>query len=112
MTAKKKPEPEVVEMPGERKGTLKAIGGSMSDYWNNQLANDTIRTLRYFENSDAEVIKEQQRAAIQALIGIAPRDECEGMIAAQLLACHYASMECYRRAMLNESNVRGQTART
>ena len=31
MTAKKKPEPEVVEMPGERKGTLKAIGGSMSD---------------------------------------------------------------------------------
>lgn len=108
MTAKKKPEPEVVEMPGERKGTLKAIGGSMSDYWNNQLANDTIRTLRYFENSDAEVIKEQQRAAIQALIGIAPRDECEGMIAAQLLACHYASMECYRRAMLNSQTFEGR----
>ena len=108
MTAKKKPEPEVVEMPGERKGTLKAIGGSMSDYWNNQLANDTIQTLRYFENSDAEVIKEQQRAAIQALIGIAPRDECEGMIAAQLLACHYASMECYRRAMLNSQTFEGR----
>jgi hypothetical protein len=31
---------------------------------------------------------------------IKPQDEIEGMIAAQLVACHNASMECYRRAML------------
>jgi hypothetical protein len=34
------------------------------------------------------------------LVGIEPKDELEGMIAAQLLAGHNAAMECYRRAML------------
>lgn len=33
---------------------------------------------------------------------IAPTDEIEGMVAAQLVACHNATMECYRRAMLPE----------
>jgi hypothetical protein len=101
MRAKKKPEPEVIEMPGRREGKLKAIGGSMSDEWNSNLANETIRTLWYFEDSDPEVVKKQQLAAINALTGIAPRDECEGMIAAQLVACHHASMECYRGAMFH-----------
>jgi hypothetical protein len=41
------------------------------------------------------------------MIGIAPRDELEGMIAAQLIACHNASMECYRRAMLREQTFEG-----
>lgn len=35
-----------------------------------------------------------------ALVGIDPRDELEGMMAAQLLASHNAAMECYRRAMV------------
>ena len=30
-----------------------------------------------------------------------PQDELEGMLAAQLVACHNASMECYRRAMID-----------
>src|SRR5690349_6382378 len=34
-----------------------------------------------------------------ALIGIQPKGELEGMLAAQLIACHSAAMECYRRAM-------------
>jgi hypothetical protein len=42
------------------------------------------------------------------MIGIAPRDEREGMIAAQLLACLNASMECYRRAMLSEQTFEGR----
>src|SRR5213076_505711 len=41
-------------------------------------------------------------ATVDVLIGIAPKDELEGMVAAQLIACHNASMECYRRAMLAE----------
>ena len=73
----------------------------MSDDWNNILVNQTIRTL-WVNNSDAEEISRQRHAAVDALIGISPRDELEGMIAAQLLACHNASMECYRRAMLRE----------
>jgi hypothetical protein len=35
---------------------------------------------------------------------MAPKDEIEGMIAAQLLASHNATMECYHRAMLKEQN--------
>jgi hypothetical protein len=108
MKPKKQPAPEVIEMPGKRLGELKAIGGSMSDEWNSNLANDTIRALWFFENSDAEVVKKQQRGALNALVGIAPRDECEGMMAAQLVACHHASMECYRRAMIPEQTFEGR----
>jgi hypothetical protein len=108
MKTKKQPAPEVIEMPGKRLGELKAIGGSMSDDWNSNLVNETIRTLWFFENSDAEQVKKQHHAALEALIGIAPRDECEGMIAAQLVACHHASMECYRRAMIREQTFEGR----
>jgi hypothetical protein len=34
------------------------------------------------------------------LAGIGPRDEIEGMLAAQMIAVHNAAMECLRRAML------------
>ena len=53
-------------------------------------------------------VKEQRYAAVDALVGIAPRDEFEGMIAAQLVACHNASMECYRRAMIGEQTFEGR----
>ena len=36
---------------------------------------------------------------VAGLTGIAPRDEVEGMIAAQMLACHDASMDCFRYAV-------------
>jgi|SRR5215475_11709014 len=45
---------------------------------------------------------------IGAMLGIAPRDELEGMLAAQLLASHFAAMECYRRAMLAEQTFEGR----
>jgi hypothetical protein len=111
MTAKKpvKPEPEVhVHDVSKLRGTLKAIGGSMSDDWNNILANQTIRTLWFFGNADADEIRRQRHATVDALIGIKPGDELEGMIAAQLVACHYASMECYRRAMIGEQTFEGR----
>jgi hypothetical protein len=31
---------------------------------------------------------------IAALIGVGPKDELEGMMAAQLIAAYYAAMEC------------------
>ncbi len=42
-----------------------------------------------------------------ALVGVAPRDEIEGMIAAQMLGAHNAAMECYRRAMIPEQSFQG-----
>jgi hypothetical protein len=105
MTAKKKPEVEVHDL-SKRRGALKAIGGSMSDDWNNIVANQTIQTL-WLRSSDAEQIRRQRHAAVDALIGINPADELEGMIAAQLLAAHNSAMECYRRAMLVEQTFEG-----
>jgi hypothetical protein len=59
-------------------------------------------------HTSAEAVEKQRRAAIDALIGIAPQDELEGMIAAQLVACYHASMECYRRAMIGEQTFEGR----
>jgi hypothetical protein len=103
-----KPDVESINLPGKRLGELKAVGGSKSDEWNSILVNETVRTLWFFENSDAEQVKKQRHAVLEALIGIAPRDEIEGMIAAQLVACYHASMECYRRAMIPEQTFEGR----
>ncbi len=49
----------------------------------------------------------QYSATVAGLIGIGPKDELEGMIAAQMLAAHNAAMECYRRAMLKDQPFEG-----
>jgi hypothetical protein len=109
MTSSKKQEPDVhVHDPSKLPGRLKDIGGSKSDDWNNILANQTIQSLWFFEKADTEQNKRQRHATVDALIGIKPRDEMEGMIAAQLIACHNASMECYRRAMIREQTFEGR----
>ena len=90
------------------KGKLRIIGGSNSDDWNNILANQTVQTLWFFQNSGPEEIRRQRHAAVDALVGIKPGDELEGMIAAQLIACHNASMECHRRAMIREQTFEGR----
>jgi hypothetical protein len=105
MTAKK---------PNERakaepwpKDVLKAFGGSESPDWNTVLANQVINTVWNFPATDDEK-KRKRGAALCGLIGILPRDECEGMIAAQLIGCHNASMECYRRAMIPDQTFQGR----
>src|SRR5262244_191175 len=104
--AKKSSEPHVVEArdPANLPGRLKRVGGSASDDWNDILVGQVVNTLR--RGADPEQVSRQYQATVDALIGIAPKDEIEGMIAAQLLACHYASMDCYRRAMLREDRWR------
>jgi hypothetical protein len=79
----------------------------MSDDRNNIIANQVVNSL-WLKHFDAEQSKKERRAAVDALIGIAPRDELEGMLAAQLIACHSASMECYRRAMIGEQSFEGR----
>src|SRR5262245_55804646 len=103
-----KSEPEVhVHDVSKLRGHLKVVGGSMSDDWNNFVANQTTQTLWFFADSDPEEIRRQRHAAVDALIGITPGDELEGMIAAQLIAAHNAAMECYRRAMIGEQTFEG-----
>src|SRR5262249_18297096 len=63
-----------------------------------------IQTL-WLMHSDDEARDRQYEATIAALIGIGPKDELEGMMAAQLIAAHNAAMECYRRAMIGEQTL-------
>jgi hypothetical protein len=89
------------------KGTLRNLGGSRSDSWNNMIATQTSRAL-WLRQSNAETQNKQLDATFAALIGIGPKDELEGMMAAQLIAAHNAAMECYRRAMIGEQTFEGR----
>ena len=93
--------------PDSSKGTLKPVGGSRSDHWNNVLLNQAANTL-WIKHSDEKTREIQCKATMSALIGMAPKDEIEGMIATQLIAAHNAAMECYRRAMLGEQTFEGR----
>jgi hypothetical protein len=102
-------EPTTVDLrdPEATSGRLKHLGGSVSDRWNLVLADQATQTL-WTKHSDKETRDRQLNATLDAMVGIEPRDELEGMIAAQLLAAHNAAMECYRRAMLNEQTFEGR----
>jgi hypothetical protein len=91
--------------PEALKPTMKQIGGSQSDDCNLVLANQAINTLWIIP--DDEMQERQKNATLAALVGIGPKDEIEGMIATQLLAAHYAAMECYRRAMIHNNRSKG-----
>src|SRR4051794_16307835 len=85
---------------------LKDVGGSRFDGWNSALVNQTVRTLSLKHNPEER--DRQWDAAIAGLMGIAPKDELEGMMAAQLIAAHNATMECYRCAMMGEQTFQGR----
>jgi hypothetical protein len=89
------------------KGELKAMGGSRSDDFNSRLQNQAFNTL-WLAHSDKDGHTKQFIATCMAMASIAPRDELEGMLAAQMVATHAAAMECYRRAMLKEQSFEGR----
>src|SRR5919204_495436 len=103
----KKARREMTLTIGTRKGALKDIGGSQSDNWNKTPVNQTVSSL-WTARSDEETLSRQYSATAEALIGIGPKDELEGMLAAQLIGAHNAAMECYRRAMIREQTFEGR----
>jgi hypothetical protein len=62
----------------------------------------------WLAHSDPETRNKQVQAILSALVGLKPQDEAEGMLVAQMIACHNAAMECFRRAMLPEQTFEGQ----
>jgi hypothetical protein len=97
----------VTEDAAREPPALQRLGGSQSDSWNNVLANQVIRTL-WLNKSDEQARDQQLSAAVAGLIGIGPKDELEGMIAAQLIAAHSAVMECHRRATIADQSFEGR----
>ena len=77
--------------------TMQAIGGSSVEAFNALIARQTTAALYANPESD-EDRRAKATAAVAALASVAPRSELEGMLAAQMVACHNAAMECFRRA--------------
>jgi len=96
-----------VSPPESEPGSLKRIGGSMNDAFNNIVANQAIKSL-WVAHSDSDGLDSQYQAVLAAMMGIEPRDEIEGMLAVQMVATHNAAMECFRRAMLDNQTFEGR----
>jgi hypothetical protein len=97
----------VANDPLDLNSTLKHVGGSRVDDWNTVLLKQALQTL-WQKHSDKKESERQINATVAGLVGIGPKDELEGMIGAQLVAAHNASMECYRRAMHPEQTFEGR----
>jgi hypothetical protein len=82
-------------------GALDHVGGSRSHHWNDLIARETAAA-RSCRHAGAPLGAPEVDAAVAGLAGIAPQNETEGMMAAQLIAAHGAAMDCYRRAMIDE----------
>ena len=85
----------------------KYLSGSRYDTFNNEVATQAANAL-WSDNSSPENKVRKQQYCLEALAGIAPNDEIEGMLAAQMIACHSAAMECFRRAMIKEQPFEGR----
>jgi hypothetical protein len=92
--------------PSAGAGKFKSVAGSGCDDFNHIVMNQAVRAL-WLKHSDEATQDQQYQAALSAMMGIAPRDEIEGMLAAQMVTAHNAVMECYRRAMLDEQTFEG-----
>jgi hypothetical protein len=106
---KKRSKPkQVAEIdPAIAKDSLKLFGGSESEDFN-IIVFDQARCSLWTKHSDDTMTEHQFQATAAAMMGIAPRDELEGMLAAQLIAAHNATMECFRRAMIPELSFDGR----
>lgn len=87
---------------------LTYIGGSKFDAWNGTVANQALSSAWYGNSPNADRSHKLQSAGLSFLAGVEPKDELEGILAAQLLASHNAAMECYRRAMISEQTFEGR----
>jgi hypothetical protein len=106
VSAKKMAKREVAGVPEKKEQDRLGVGGSVATEWNTMLANQTVNTLAV--GDDDETQRRQYHAAALGLIGISPRDELEGMMAAQLIAAYNATMECYRRAAVPDQTFEGR----
>jgi hypothetical protein len=88
---------DLLKPPGS---ALKPLAGSDDPRFNNVLLNAVAQTLWLPSGVEDEHCADFIGAALAAVRGFNPRDEAEGMMAAQAVALHHAAMECFRRAML------------
>ena len=99
----KKTETSVVMAPdpNPKPSLSKPLTGSNYEKFGSILMGQLGNTL-WTAHSTATERQTQLEVCLEAMAGIGPQDETEGMLAAQMVALHSAAMECFRRAMLND----------
>ncbi len=101
MTAPGKDRHIEVKISKQATDSMREIGGSEYEVWNNSLLHRTMMAAPSTVGSDGQPVENYSAAlAGLALRGFAPKDPVEAMIASQAVALHFASLECSRRAML------------
>lgn len=81
---------------------LRRVGGSRFDRFNRMVIDQAIAAQWDSARESAEDRTKRREAVLLGLVAFEPRDEIEGMLAAQAMALHAMTMELSRRAMLAE----------
>ena len=80
---------------------FRGMGGSKEDDFNNVILRETLVTI-WIPDGENDGQRRRISAGMTALMAFKPKDEIEGMLAAQAVALHFGAMECFRRAMHKE----------
>ncbi len=101
-TAKAKRDGIVVTVEGD--GAMQEMGGSRFGVFNQALMDEVIRTAWVVAPPGEKEAADRKATGmvVAAMKAFAPKDEIEGMFAAQAVAMHLASMEAFRRAIIPE----------
>ncbi len=97
----------------KKKSSVQLTGTETQGFRATRSKDAAIQTLRQFEVINAlRITSDMDEAtrnatildALDALCAIEPRDDFERMLGTQMVACHHAAMECFRRAMIPGQN--------
>lgn len=86
---------------------LKVAAGSDHEDFNVAILTQVVRS-SYSSEDGTNMNNSIQQGAVQAMMGFAPEDELEGMLAAQMIACHNAAMDCFKLAATPEQTFDGR----
>lgn len=111
MSSKRKPEnpdePDQLTLKVDFEKMKRATGFG-STAFREELLEQVTKTLWLPHYLDAAVKLRAAQAAIDTMANVAPRDELEAMLVAQMIAAHNIAMDCLRRAMLPEQTFEGR----
>jgi hypothetical protein len=93
--------------PNAKDGKFADMTGSHYDDFSQVVISQALYT-RWTAHSDEESKNLQAQAVFGAMLGMKPQDETEAMLIAQMIGCHNAAMECFRRAMISEQPFAGR----
>lgn len=105
---KQEPKPPIEQTIPELWRDQERLTGSKDPWLSCYLSNQVMNLPWRGENEDADSKTIRNQAMLSAMVGIGPRDSVEGLLAAQMLAVHEASMDCFRRANLPNQTFAGR----